>query len=78
MEEKLLAGLPIIFDNKSTGDSKGDELESELYRQIGRLKVELARLKKNPRRWNQGKRSLISLELDIIMNRRRQIHIICI
>ena len=43
-KKKLLAGLPLIFDNKSTGDN--NELESELYRQIGQLKVELDWLKK--------------------------------
>ena len=48
-KKKLLADLPIIFDNKSTGDNKDNELESELYRQIGQLKVELDWLKKNPR-----------------------------
>lgn len=45
--KKLLKELPILFSDKGHRQEKDrDELESELYRQIGQLKVELEWLKK--------------------------------
>ena len=46
--KKLLEELPIIFADKRTNrrDKEQEELESELYKQIGQLKVELDWLKK--------------------------------
>ena len=44
----LLEALPELFsDRRRRGDKDRDELEAELYRQIGQLKVELDWLKKN-------------------------------
>lgn len=43
----LLEELPTIFSDRRNHDEKDrEELESELYRQIGQLKVELEWLKK--------------------------------
>lgn len=45
--KKLLKELPNLFSEKDERNSKGQEdLEAELYRQIGQLKVELEWLKK--------------------------------
>lgn len=45
--QKLLDELPQLFtDRRKKRDKEGDELQSELYRQIGQLKVELDWLKK--------------------------------
>ncbi len=47
-KKKLLEELPVIFQDKRTDgrDKEQEELESELYKQIGQLKVELECLKK--------------------------------
>jgi len=46
--QKLLGDLPQLFsDQRKKHDKEGEELQSELYRQIGQLKVELDWLKKN-------------------------------
>lgn len=54
MEKKrLLEDSPYLFsDKRMIKDKSHEELESELYRQIGQLKVKLEWLKKNPRYWN--------------------------
>ena len=45
--KKLLEELPTLFlSNGSRSEKDRDELEAELYRQIGQLKVELEWLKK--------------------------------
>jgi transposase len=45
--QKLLDELPSLFsDRRKRKDKEGEELLSELYRQIGQLKVELEWLKK--------------------------------
>ena len=45
--QKLLDELPSLFSNRrKKKDKEGEELLSELYRQIGQLKVELEWLKK--------------------------------
>ena len=45
--QKLLDELPQLFtDRRKKRDKEGDDLQSELYRQIGQLKVELDWLKK--------------------------------
>lgn len=45
--EQLLRALPDIFsDRRKSREQVRDELEAELYRQIGQLKVELDWLKK--------------------------------
>jgi putative transposase len=45
--KRLLEGLPEIFSNKNEKKSKEfEEVQSELYKQIGQLKVELDWLKK--------------------------------
>jgi putative transposase len=42
-----LEGLPLLFsDNRLGRNREQEELEAELYRQIGQLKVELEWLKK--------------------------------
>lgn len=47
---KLLDGLPALFSEMGNHQDKDrDELEAELYRQIGQLKVELEWLKKKSR-----------------------------
>jgi len=44
---QLLETLPDLFSDRRKGEEKNrDELENELYRQIGQLKVELEWLKK--------------------------------
>src|SRR3972149_8409455 len=44
---RLLEGLPSVFAEKRIHEEKDrDELEAELYRQIGQLKVELDWVKK--------------------------------
>ena len=45
-KKRLLNGLPMIFDIKENTGAKDNEFESELYRQIGELKVELDWIKK--------------------------------
>ena len=46
-KKKLLEELPVIFSDKRLQLDKGqEELESELYKQIGQMKVELEWLKK--------------------------------
>ena len=46
-KKKLQEELPDIFSRKRDKDSKSqEELENELYRQIGQLKVEIDWLKK--------------------------------
>lgn len=46
-KRQLLEGASTIFDDKRTGKSvKGDDRESELYQQIGKLQMELEWLKK--------------------------------
>jgi len=46
-KKRLLEELPFIFsDKRKKAEKDRDELESELYRQIGQLKVELEWLKK--------------------------------
>ena len=43
-KKQVLEELPSIFSNKKKKAQKqGEELQSELYRQIGQLKVELGR-----------------------------------
>ncbi len=49
-KKKLLNELPALFSgNGSRQEEDRDELEAELYRQIGQLKVELEWLKKKSR-----------------------------
>jgi transposase-like protein len=49
-KKKLLKELPGIFSDKRERQERGrEELESELYRQIGQLKVEVEWLKKKSR-----------------------------
>lgn len=46
-KKKLLEELPLLFsDKRNQKDNGHEELEAELYRQIGQLKVELEWLKK--------------------------------
>ena len=46
-KKKLVEELPAIFsDRRRRSEKEGEELTSELYRQIGQLKVELDWLKK--------------------------------
>lgn len=46
-KKKLLKELPSLFsDKRERHDKSRDELESELYRQIGQLRVEVEWLKK--------------------------------
>lgn len=46
-KKKLLKDLPTLFsDKRERQDKSRDELEAELYRQIGQLKVEVEWLKK--------------------------------
>jgi transposase len=50
-KKQLLEELPSIFSNKRRKAQKdAEQLESELYRQIGQLKVELDWLKKKSER----------------------------
>ena len=49
-KKKLLQELPHIFsERRSNAEKHQEELESELYRQIGQLKVELEWVKKKSR-----------------------------
>ncbi len=49
--KRLLEELPTLFsDKRKKAEKDREELESELYRQIGRLKVELEWLKKKANR----------------------------
>jgi len=49
--QQLLEMLPEIFSNRRPQQEKArDELEAELYRQIGQLKVELDWLKKKSKK----------------------------
>ncbi len=46
-KKHLLEELPVLFsDKRKRAEKDRDELESELYRQIGQLKVELKKNKK--------------------------------
>ncbi len=46
-KKRLMEELPAIFsDRRRRSEKEGEELTSELYRQIGQLKVELDWLKK--------------------------------
>jgi putative transposase len=46
-KKKLVEELPAIFsEHRKRSEKEGEELASELYRQIGQLKVELDWLKK--------------------------------
>ncbi len=46
-KKHLLEELPVLFsDKRKRAEKDRDELEAELYRQIGQLKVELEWLKK--------------------------------
>jgi len=57
---QLLKELPSIFtDRKKKAEIERDNLEAELYRQIGQLKVELDWLKKNLRYSTSEKRRMI-------------------
>ena len=48
-KRQVLDELPHVFSKKrEKGQQKHDELVSELYRQIGQLKVELDGMKKKP------------------------------
>ncbi len=48
--QKLLEEVSQLFsDRRRSAEKDSEELQSELYRQIGQLKVELDWLKKNPR-----------------------------
>lgn len=46
-KKQLLAGLPSLFsDKRKKVEKQNEELETELYKQIGQLKVEVDWLKK--------------------------------
>jgi transposase len=46
-KKELLINLPALFSDKRKAENKDhEELEAELYKQIGQLKVELEWLKK--------------------------------
>ena len=46
-KKRLVEELPVIFsDKRQRAEKEREELESELYKQIGQLKVELEWLKK--------------------------------
>lgn len=48
--KQLLAELPTVFsERRKAGEQAREEKEAELYRQIGRLKVELEWVKKKSR-----------------------------
>jgi putative transposase len=58
--KQLLDALPGLFtDRRARSDKEQGELVSELYRQIGQLKVELDWLKKNLNSSVEAKRTLI-------------------
>ena len=47
--QRLLDELPDVFsDRRQKQDKAGEDMTSELYRQIGQLKVELEWVKKSP------------------------------
>ena len=47
--QRLLDELPDVFsDRRQKQENQGEEMTSELYRQIGQLKVELEWVKKSP------------------------------
>ncbi len=49
-KKRLLAELPSLFsDKRKKAERENEDLEAELYRQIGQLKVELEWLKKKSR-----------------------------
>ncbi len=53
-KQQLLEELPSIFsDKKVKAEKEKEELEAELYRQIGQLKVELEWLKKKSNLFSQ-------------------------
>ncbi len=59
--KRLLEELPTIFsDKRKKAERDRDELEAELYRQIGQLNVELEWLKKNLTFSLTGEESLYS------------------
>jgi len=55
-KEQLLEELPSIFsDKRAKTEKEREDLEAELYRQIGQLKVELEWLKKKSMLLSGGK-----------------------
>ena len=60
-KKKPAADLHKVFESANKGEKDRDETESELYRQIGQLKVELDWLKKNRRYWTTGETRVDSL-----------------
>jgi len=55
-KKQLLEELPSIFsDKKVRTEKEKEDLEAELYRQIGQLKVELEWLKKKSILFDRGK-----------------------
>ena len=55
-KKQLLEELPSIFsDKKVKAEKEKEDLEAELYRQIGQLKVELEWLKKKSILFDRGK-----------------------
>ena len=55
-KKEALERLPELFNGKiKKREQAADELQAELYQQIGQLKVELDWLKKNLGCWNRGK-----------------------
>jgi putative transposase len=46
-KKQLVTGAEGVFSSGAKGDSKPDDVQAELYEQIGRLKMELEWLKKN-------------------------------
>ena len=50
-KKQALAGLPGVFSAPAKGQSSDSALQSDLYEQIGRLKVELEWLKKKMGPW---------------------------
>jgi len=45
-KREALKGLPDLFSKRQKADRQGEELQAELYQQIGQMKVELDWLKK--------------------------------
>ena len=59
-KKQLLEELPSIFsDKRAKTEKEKEDLEAELYRQIGQLKVELEWLKKICYPWVEEKRRMI-------------------
>ena len=50
-KKQALEGLPGVFSGPARGQNGDDELQADLYEQIGRLKVELDWLKKKLGPW---------------------------